>query len=50
MIKREIKQAFEKYAHTPPYWEYVRKLAIRFWAELDRKEIFDIKEVTSGID
>lgn len=48
MIKNEIRQAFDKYAHTPPYWKYVRKLAIQYWAELDRKELFDIVEITSS--
>lgn len=48
MIKEEIRQAYEKYAHTPPYWEYVRKLAIKYWAELDRNEIFEIEEVASS--
>jgi Formylmethanofuran dehydrogenase subunit E len=45
MIKQEIRQAFEQYAHTPPYWDCVRKLAIQYWAELDRKEVFTIVEV-----
>lgn len=48
MIKEEIRQAYEKYAHTPPYWEYVRKLAIKYWAELDKQTIFSIEEVPSG--
>lgn len=26
--------------HSKEYWEYVRRLAIRYWLELDRKEIF----------
>lgn len=46
MIKREIGQAVEKYGHTPPYWEYIRRLALTYWAELDRNELFDIIETT----
>lgn len=45
MIKEEIRQTYEKYAHTPPYWAHIRKLAITYWAELDKKEIFDIVAV-----
>lgn len=26
--------------HSEEYWEYVRRLAIRYWLELDRNEIF----------
>ena len=30
------------------YWELVRKNTIKYWRDLDRHEIFDIKEVTSS--
>lgn len=45
LITNEISEAVRKFGHTPPYWEYVRSLAIKYWAELDRKEIFDIEEI-----
>lgn len=45
MIANEIDKAIKKYENTPPYWEYVRQLAIKYWAELDRKQIFDIVDI-----
>ena len=27
--------------HSPAYWEYVRTLALRYWQEMDRREIFE---------
>ena len=27
--------------HSPVYWEYVRTLALRYWQEMDRREIFE---------
>ncbi len=44
MVKKEIKTAIENFGHSPDYWAYVRRLAIRYWNELDRNKIFDIKE------
>lgn len=28
--------------NTEDYWKYVRKLALNYWLEWDRMEIFDI--------
>jgi len=42
MIRDEIKGAVEKFGHSPDYWSYVRQLAVRYWHELDRHEIFEI--------
>lgn len=28
--------------HSPAYWEYVRELALRYWMEMDRREIFEV--------
>lgn len=50
LIRNDIRNAFEKYAHTPPYWAHIRQLAIRYWAELDRTKIFDITEVELPVD
>jgi len=44
-IQQEITGAVKKYGHSGEYWKYVRKLAIRYWYELDRNEIFEIHEV-----
>ncbi len=46
MVKGEIANAVEKYGYSPAYWDYVRKLAVRYWHELDRREIFDIIDNT----
>ena len=27
---------------TEPYWQYVRELALRYWRDFDRHEIFDL--------
>ncbi len=41
-IKRDIQAALEKYGNlTPEYFDYVRKLSIRCWYELNRVQIFD---------
>jgi pyrimidine-specific ribonucleoside hydrolase len=29
--------------NSPEYWDYIRQLALQYWIELDRREIFDIK-------
>lgn len=44
MIGREIEAAVKNFGHTPPYWKHIRQLAIKYWAELDRKEIVEITE------
>ena len=28
--------------NSPGYWDYIRKLALEYWIELDRKDIFEI--------
>ncbi len=43
MIRTEIAGAVKRWGHAPMYWEYVRQLAIRYWYELDRDEIFEEK-------
>ncbi len=43
MIRNEITRAVQQWGHAPEYWNYVRKLAIRYWAELNRNEIFEVK-------
>jgi pyrimidine-specific ribonucleoside hydrolase len=43
MITREIAEAINRWGHNAEYWQYVRKLAIDYWYELDRNNIFDIK-------
>lgn len=46
IIEAEILKAIESYGNlTEPYWDYVRKQAIRFWLELDRHKIFVIEKI-----
>lgn len=42
MISEEIAGAIKRWGHASEYWEYVRKLAIKYWFDLDRKEIFEV--------
>lgn len=41
-IRANIKSALKEYGGlNPEYFAHIRKLAIRFWLDLDRQEIFD---------
>ena len=41
-IQKEIRTAMERFGGlNPAYFSYIRKLSIRYWQDLDRKEIFD---------
>ncbi|GAB6122806.1 FmdE family protein [Dysgonomonas termitidis] len=44
-IGNEIESAAERWGHAPGYWGHVRKLAVRYWSDLDRKEIFEVEPV-----
>jgi len=44
MITDEICGAVKQWGHAPQYWDYVRKLAIQYWYELDRSDIFEIEK------
>ena len=39
-IREDIKEGVARYGHSPSYWQYVRSLALKYWAEWGRKEIF----------
>lgn len=39
-IKEDVSLAYNKWQYTSPYWEHIRSLALRYWVELDRKELF----------
>jgi pyrimidine-specific ribonucleoside hydrolase len=42
-IRNDVQSAIERYGmDTPEYWNAIRKQAIRYWLELDRREIFEI--------
>lgn len=42
-IACDIRSGVEQFGHMPAYWAYVRELAIRYWSEWDRHEIFSIE-------
>ena len=43
-IRDDVKRGIELYGNlTEPYWQYVRGLALKYWVEFDRHEIFDIE-------
>ena len=43
-IRDDVKRGIGLYGDlTEPYWQYVRGLALKYWVEFDRREIFDIR-------
>jgi pyrimidine-specific ribonucleoside hydrolase len=42
IIKADIREGVARFGHAPAYWDYVRRLAIRYWAEWDRARIFTV--------
>ena len=50
-IKQDITTGIRMHGtHTQPYWQYVRKLAIRYWNLFDRKQLFieSIRDIPDG--
>ncbi len=46
LIRSDVKQAIAEHGKlTPDYWVQIRKLAIRYWEEFDRMEMFEISVV-----
>lgn len=47
VVRNDIKKGIEQHgALTDAYWKFIRELAIQYWLDWDRKEIFNIE----GID
>lgn len=45
-IRKDVKKGIELYGDlTEPYWQYVRALALKYWRDFDRHEIFDMEIV-----
>ena len=45
-IRNDVQSAVKLFGtDTPEYWDSIRELAIRYWLELDRREIFEIRVV-----
>lgn len=51
-IRRDVRKGVERYGdQTEAYWKYVRELALRYWLDFDRHEIFDLTvEAADGFD
>lgn len=43
-IRSDIQSAVARYGHAPAYWDCVRRLAIHYWQDWDRAEIFSITD------
>jgi len=44
IIKNDVKQGIEQYGNlTDNYWQFIRELAIQYWLEWSRREIFNLK-------
>ncbi|MFH2094340.1 MAG: nucleoside hydrolase [Bacteroidota bacterium] len=42
-ISEDVKKGIAEYGDlTPAYWQHIRELALKYWAEWDRMEIFEI--------
>ena len=42
-IRDDVRRGIELYGDLPaPYWLYVRELALRYWRDFARHEIFDM--------
>lgn len=45
-IRDDIRKGVGSYGHSPEYWMYVRRLALRYWSQWDRKTIFTEKLIS----
>lgn len=46
IVRKDIKQGIKLHgALTDDYWSFVRELAIKYWLEWSRKEIFNIEKI-----
>ena len=42
-IRKDVEDAIKKYGNlTEPYWQQIRTLAIKYWEEFDRHEMFEV--------
>lgn len=40
LIQADIRQGVALYSHSPEYWQHVRRLALQYWRDWDRTQIF----------
>ena len=49
-IRRDVRRGIELHGdRTEAYWQYVRELALHYWLEFDRHEIFDLETVAENV-
>ena len=41
-IRSDIRQGVALYGHGPRYWDYIRSLALKYWLEWDRRQIYAV--------
>ncbi|MCG2816024.1 MAG: nucleoside hydrolase [Candidatus Aminicenantes bacterium] len=47
IIRKDIREGIERFGlNTEPYWRHVRELALRYWRDWDRMEIFEINPLS----
>ncbi|MFH2144184.1 MAG: FmdE family protein [Bacteroidota bacterium] len=44
-MQADIKLGIKKYGMTDEYWIYIEKLAMKYWADFDRHEIFILEKI-----
>jgi pyrimidine-specific ribonucleoside hydrolase len=45
-IRADVEEGIRLYGNlTEPYWEHIRTLAIKYWLEFDRHEIFELEKL-----
>lgn len=45
-VIRDVRMGVQDYGlDSEAYWQYIRQLALRYWLDLDRRDIFDIKTI-----
>lgn len=42
LVKSDIQKGVAQYGHTPAYWNYVRSLALTYWRDWNRTQLFDV--------
>lgn len=48
-IRKDVKRGIELYGDlTEAYWQYVKELALQYWLDFDRYEIFDMQVEDEG--
>ncbi|MDE6508538.1 MAG: nucleoside hydrolase [Alistipes sp.] len=49
-IRRDVQRGIELYGNlTEDYWQYIRQLALQYWLEFDRHEIFEVQAEEVGL-